>query len=259
MTAAPSPEDDANLGLNLIVPSADELASLGFANAGGGTKKTKRGKRRTKYDRRRERGRLAKLAREEKRRKQPKRCDGDDEHGKVISSRKIDNNDKLAELDGAPAVEPTAPQNDLLQMDVATKTNIANETTSSSSDTKIMARKSATMPSNKKEVDGSTGEQYDVQETTAEDAKSIHFLPSVSRQQIGSSLQLMKTGQQQSLSNEDTTISSRRRHGVSSYSTTHLILCSYHVHNKFCSLHYFIINMSPQTLAPSYFHRHRHH
>ncbi|KAL9183972.1 hypothetical protein ACHAXT_002058 [Thalassiosira profunda] len=60
--------DDAALGLNLVFspPSAGpSAAALNGGNGGGGGKKPKR---KTKYDRRRERGRLAKLAKEQQKR-----------------------------------------------------------------------------------------------------------------------------------------------------------------------------------------------
>jgi len=92
MTAAP---DDDTLGLNLVYTDPSSTTGLGL---GGDT--TKKPKRKTKYDRRRERGKLAKLAKDDEKRK--KRDNGSDstttlQQGEVksINSRYVEDTSKV--------------------------------------------------------------------------------------------------------------------------------------------------------------------
>ena len=95
MTAAP---DEDTLGLNLVYTDPSSLSSPNLSlGLGGGV--VKKPKRKTKYDRRREKGKLAKLAKDDEKRKRRDGVSGGNtstasQQGEKISNRDVGNNSK---------------------------------------------------------------------------------------------------------------------------------------------------------------------
>lgn len=92
MTAAP---DDDTLGLNLVYTDPSSTATNLGLGLGGTTKKPKR---KTKYDRRRERGKLAKLAKDDEKRKRRDGISGSttaQQGNKSVHSTDVGDNSKV--------------------------------------------------------------------------------------------------------------------------------------------------------------------
>jgi len=230
MTAAP---DDDTLGLNLVYTDPSSLSSPNLSLGGGVVKKPKR---KTKYDRRRERGKLAKLAKDDEKRKKRDNGSGGTatlQHQEDKSSRDVGDNSKtdvgggssslagIASLLGGSSVKEQKKRkiaSQSMPFDTTTYANVEStsikdkkeETIVEDSDAKSKAKVIANEEDTKSAADSIVKEESKEEAAPTTSMQSTP-LPSVEN-----------TKPSVSLATEDTA-SSSRRHRVSSKSLSTLM------------------------------------
>ena len=234
MTAAP---DDDTLGLNLVYTDPSSLSSATNLLSGGGV--VKKPKRKTKYDRRRERGKLAKLAKDDEKRK---KRDGvgtstatlQHQGEEKISNRDVGDISKvdvgggssslagIASLLGGSSVKEQKKRK-TKPIDTATPTNVESESIEEEKKETAVddddAKPRAKVVANEEDT-----------KSAANSAKEESKLEPASTSAQSTSLPLVEnTKPTVSLAVEDTT-SSSRRHRVSSKSCEHILCTFFYAH-----------------------------